>query len=413
MLNLVLGTFEVCLTPWLVLLALRARFRRKPIDVGLGPEPLINNVYHKKALERYGYRAETFVNYVSHITDQFDVRGDQLIPLRSTRLRKPLKYVASLWLFARALTRYRCLYIYFDGGTLGLTTALLWRIEPLLYKLAGVQVVVMPYGSDVQEMSRSPNLLFKHVYSMDYPQLRLRRRTTAAKIDLWTRRADHVIGGCEWVDYMYYWDTLMLAHFSIDVEMWRPAADRPAPSPEEPFRVLHAPNHRAIKGTSHFHQAVADLRAEGWNIELVILEKVSNDAVRQVMAEVDVVADQLIIGWYAMFALEAMAMEKPVLCYLRPDLEHLYTAAGLIAPGEIPIVNCSVGTVKDTLRELIIRRDTLPALGARSRRFVLAHHSIDAVGGVFDKINREIGVRPRAGRRTDGRGAPRFDEGAV
>ena len=27
----------------------------------------------------------------------------------------------------------------------------------------------------------------------------------------------HIIGGCEWVDYMYHWNTLMVAHFSFDL----------------------------------------------------------------------------------------------------------------------------------------------------------------------------------------------------
>ena len=54
-----------------------------------------------------------------------------------------------------------------------------------------------------------------------------------------------------------------------------------------------------------------------------------------------------------MFALEAMALEKPVLCFLRPDLLEFYIAADLLEPGEIPIINCSPATVKDTLRQLV------------------------------------------------------------
>ena len=33
---------------------------------------MINNVYHKRALEAYGYKVETFVSKLFFITDEFD-----------------------------------------------------------------------------------------------------------------------------------------------------------------------------------------------------------------------------------------------------------------------------------------------------------------------------------------------------
>jgi glycosyltransferase involved in cell wall biosynthesis len=257
-----------------------------------------------------------------------------------------------------------------------------------------MKVVVMPYGGDVQELSRSPNLLYKNAISVDYPEHRFRRRRIASKIDLWTRYADHVISGCEWVDYMYYWDTLMLAHFSIDVNAWKPAEADTIPAKGGKLRILHAPNHRAIKGTQYFIDAVKELNEEGLEVELILLERVSNEEVKQVMASVDVVADQLIIGWYAMFALEGMAMEKPVLCYLREDLKELYVASGLMAADEIPIIDCSPATVKESIRNLLLHRDQLPEIGKRSREYVIRHHSTQAVGKIFAEINRRIGLEP-------------------
>ena len=390
--------FEVALLPVLTIIAVCCRWKRKEIDVGLGPEPLVNNVYHKMALEMYGYGAETFVSDVYFITDKFDIRGDQLFRTEFSLMKKPLKYLASLCLFVMSLWRYRCVYMSFNGGPLGLVTAILWRIEPFLYKLGGVKIVVLPYGGDVQEMSRSPNLLFKHVYGQDYPDHRFHRRKIASRIDLLTCYANYIIGGCEWVDYMYHWDTLMLAHFSIDVDVWKPGVRTTDGSHDirnEKIRVLHAPNHRAIKGTRYFTDAINELIEEGVDLELVMLEGVSNDRVKEVMASVDVVADQLIVGWYAMFAVEAMAMEKPVLCFLREDLERLYVASGLVAADEIPIIHCSPLTVKETIRELVLNRDKLSEIGKRSRDYVIKHHSTRAVGKVFDELNRSIGLKSK------------------
>lgn len=377
---------EALQLPALFVLAPLTRLAHRRIDVGLGPIPMINNVYHKQALLQQGYSAETFVDSLYFITDEFDRK---FIP-RSRILRLLVKI--SNVTFLAALLRYRCLYLYFVGGPLG-ATVLLWRFEPLLLRIAGIRTVVMPYGADVQDLTRTPNLLFRHAMACDYPWFRFVRRLTAAKIDLWTGRANHVISGCDWVDYMYFWHTLMLAHFSINTRLWNPASTSSQP-PLRPFRVLHAPNHKKIKGSEFFVKAVEELRAEGRNVELVLVQKRPNDEIRALMADVDVVADQLIIGWYAMFAIEAMAMAKPVLCYLREDLKRLYVNAGLVGESEIPLVQCTPTTVKDTLRTLMDDRQALNEAGRRGPEYVRRHHSTESVGKVFAAINRSIGLMP-------------------
>ena len=366
------------------LIAALARFVRKPIDVGLGPHPLINNIYHKEALRRYSYTAETFVTSLYYITSDFD----RILFSNNIFVRALLQIVALVWI----IFRYKSLYLYFDGGPFG-HDRILWRFEAQLLHLARVKTVLMPYGGDVQDMALSHNLKFKHAYSQQYKTTLLRRRDVARRVDYWSRNADHIIAGCEWVDYMHVWDTLMLAHFSIDTEKWRPT--RP-PRTTGSFKVLHAPNHRHIKGSQYIIAAVEELRTSGLDIELVLLEGVSNDEVRSRMQEVDIVADQLIVGWYAMFALEGMSMEKPVLCYLRDDLKDLYVTAGLVGPDELPIVECRPDTVKETIEELYGKREGLGEIGRRSRAFVERHHSLDAVGAVFDRINRSIGIPPSA-----------------
>jgi len=116
----------------------------------------------------------------------------------------------------------------------------------------------MAYGSDVQAMSRSPNLLFKDAVARDYPDHAVNHKLITQKIDLWTARGTHIVGGCEWVDYMYHWDTLMVSHFSFDMNEW--VKDLvPKSSDNHKFTIMHAPNHRNIKGTPHIVKAVEQL----------------------------------------------------------------------------------------------------------------------------------------------------------
>jgi glycosyltransferase involved in cell wall biosynthesis len=184
---------------------------------------------------------------------------------------------------------------------------------------------------------------------------------------------------------------LMSGHFSIDLARWQPTR---APRPEGPFRVLHAPNHPAIKGTLALQAAVAELQAEGLEIELVMLRGVPNTEIQQAIERVDLVADQFVIGWYALFAIEAMALEKPVLCYLRPDLLELYEQAGVLRAAEIPLLNTSVTQIAERLRWCLHHRKELAEIGRAGRPFVAAHHSTGAVGKVFAEILTGIGLAP-------------------
>ena len=357
------------------------RFFSRPIDVGLGPEPLISNLYHKKALEKVGYSAETFVIDGNHITNEFDYNAGQ-------NLVGFLKYVRWHCLFFRALFRYRCLYFSFHGGPL-FGTILLRQIEPQLLWLAGIKTVILPYGGDVQDMTRCPNIAFTAALARDYPSHRLDRKRIARQIDRWTRHAEHVVTGCDWVDYMYYWDSVTLNSFSIDTDL---QCSIPRTSDEGTIKILHSPNHRTIKGTAFFEKAVKSLRDEGLDVELIVLEKATNEEVRRVMSQVDIVADQLIIGWYAMFAMEGMVLGKPVLCYIRPELKKYYQQEGLLEDGELPLVECSPHNVTDILRTLVSDRKLMNEIGMKSREFVVKHHSLQVIGSSFEKINRSIGL---------------------
>lgn len=380
---------ELVELPLIVLIALVSRLAPRSVDIGLGPMPLINNVYHKKALIQHGYSTETFVDDIWFITNEFD---HKFIPT-SSLLRRLLRETHFVFLFA--IFRYRCLYVYFNGGPL-YATAILWRFEPQIYRLAGVRTVIMPYGGDVQDLMRTPNLLLRHGMARDYPLQRHIRNTIAKKIDIWISHADHVISGCDWVEYMHFWHTLMVAHFSIDTQRWQPGLEIAPSYPARPLRVLHAPNHKGIKGSEFFIRAVNELRDEGESIELVLVQKLPNDEIRQLIDTVDIVADQLIFGWYAMFAIEAMAMGKPVLCYIREDFERLYIDAGLLKENEIPLINCTPRNVKSTLRMLMRDPARLKDAGKRGPNYVRRHHSVEAVGAVFADINKAIGIVPRA-----------------
>ena len=206
-------------------------------------------------------------------------------------------------------------------------------------------------------------------------------------IDLWTIQSDHVISGCDWVDYMHHWDTLYPAHFSIRI----PARSEQKKIDRRLIKILHAPNHRTIKGTHFIIRAVQELKDEGIPFELVLAERLPNSEIQRLINEADVIIDQLIIGWYAMFAIEAMAQGKPVICYLREDLIELFKSTGTIDMSEeLPIINSNINSLKSTLRNISKNPDILTEKGLASYNFVKKFHSIEALSKVFASILKKL-----------------------
>lgn len=367
-----------------IFLSFLSRFFPARRDIGLGPLPLINHIYHKKALEKFGYSAESFVETVWHITDDFDVRADKWFPGKLVACRP---YFLFIW----QIFSYRCLYIPFDGAALH-RTPLLSRLEPYFLKIAGIPVVMIPYGADVHDLNLSGNLLFKHAMSADYPHQVRRSKEVRRQVERWLKSGAYIIGGCEWVDFLPGWDCLTLSHFTIELDEDFIPRSSDVSEDIDSFKVVHAPNHRAIKGTAHLISAVNRLKNEGVNIDLVLLERIDNSEVIKIIRDSDLIVDQLVMGWYAMFAIEGMMHGKPVICNLRQDLIELYEFSGLLKKDELPLINADFGSIYDVLKKYIGERDRLHEIGVRSRRFVERHHSLEAVGRIFHEVNKDLGI---------------------
>lgn len=369
--------------PIVILGCILARFWPKKYDIGIGPVPLINNVYFKKALELKGYSVETYVNDLYFITKEFDKLYDK-------KHKKLFAYMPTIFFLWTAF-RYKIVYLYFDGGVLACLLGYR-KIEALMYKCAGTKIVVMPYGSDCQLFDRTRNKLTAHMLCQDYPNFfRRNYKLTWQNVYVWSRYADIVIGTMDSIDYMYYWNRIRQCHFAIDTDKIKPVYNKPT----QKMRILHAPNHKGIKGTSSIEKAVADLIEEGYDIEYIFKQGIENDEFIKVIQSADIVIDQLILGWHGMFALEAMAAGKPTICYMRDDLINLYEGAGCIDINEIPLISAHVTNIKSKLRELLAKKEEWNEIGKRSRAYVEKYHSLDSVGDFFDEINRSVGIEGR------------------
>lgn len=158
-----------------------------------------------------------------------------------------------------------------------------------------------------------------------------------------------------------------LPYASVDPRAWKPVPS----STGRPSVVVHAPTDRAVKGTEHIVRAVEQLRADGLEIELVLVEGVTHAEARRALERADVVVDQLLTGWYGGIAVEAMALAKPVLAHLEPD--DVARVPAKLAE-ELPIVPTTPETVESVLRDLLANRERLETAGRAAREFVERWH---------------------------------------
>jgi glycosyltransferase involved in cell wall biosynthesis len=145
----------------------------------------------------------------------------------------------------------------------------------------------------------------------------------------------------------------------------------PPPSDDGPL-VIHAPTHRGVKGTRFVLEAVDKLKAEGVPFRFQLIEGLPRAEARRLFERADLLIDQLWLGWYGGLAVELMALGRPVVCNIRDDgLRFVPPDMG----AELPVIRAEPATLAAVLREwLNSRRDELPKVGERSRRYVERWH---------------------------------------
>jgi glycosyltransferase involved in cell wall biosynthesis len=164
----------------------------------------------------------------------------------------------------------------------------------------------------------------------------------------------------------------------IDLRDYVPHPPSDAPRP----LVLHAPSSRRRKGTEHVIAACEQLP-----VELEIVEGLHHDEARRRYERADMVVDQLNAGWYGLFAIEAMALGKPVVTFLH-DEAVARTEEAFQTP--VPVVSATADTLVERLRPLVEDAEERRRIGAQSRTYVEQVHDADTIADRLLDIYRRL-----------------------
>jgi len=157
------------------------------------------------------------------------------------------------------------------------------------------------------------------------------------------------------------------------------------PNPGRRPRIVHAPSNAGIKGTPHILSALERMKSR-FDFELLLIENTPHAEAMELYRSADLAIDQLLAGWYGGFAVEIMAMGKPVAAYIR-DEDRRFVPEAMWA--DMPILRLDQRTLDEDLARILADPQALVEAGMRSRAYVERWHDPLKIAGALTAIYRD------------------------
>lgn len=332
------------------------------------------NSYAVKGLKEIGVDAQCVV-YEEH---PFRYPYDQSLHIDKTKRSKLPLYAARLLGFLfRSLRRYNVFHFHFGRSILN-------NVDLWLYRLTKKRVFFEFHGSDLRDYRQFATLTGLPYDAGEETDPKLHRRN--ARI---ARAATGIIiHDDELFRYLpeerqdVYVVPLRLNVDAFDMAVPQKSSDR--------IRVVHAPSKRAVKGTEFVLNAFERLRGKYDNVDFVLVEGKSQEEAIQIYKTADIIVDQLFVGTYGVFALECMALGKPVITCIRDEMRDLL-------PKDLPIVSANKDTIERALERLIQNEDERIRCGQQGRAYVEKYHDYRKIAHILRNIY-EGKEKPLSGR---------------
>lgn len=149
----------------------------------------------------------------------------------------------------------------------------------------------------------------------------------------------------------------------VDTSIWTPKAtplERPVPV------IVHAPSNTALKGTQEVEAVLVPLHEKGL-VEYRRIQGVPPSQVGDLLADADVVIDQLLLGGYGVLACEGAALGRVV-------VGHLGDRVREAIPGDVPIIEANPDDLGTVIERILDERDAARDAAARGPEFIAAFH---------------------------------------
>jgi len=229
----------------------------------------------------------------------------------------------------------------------------------------GKRIIMHHWGNDVRfhDLARLNN---PYVYTGDSPPNKKINR----KLKVLSKYIpEAIVQDYEVLPYVKpYYKKVHVLPLAVDLRRFKPFY--PDIQKKRPL-ILHAPTNPEFKGTAYIEAAINSLKNK-YDFDYRRIEKMANNQVISLYQEADIIVDQILCGSYGLLSVESMALGKPVITYIRPDLVNTF-------PGDLPVVSANPDNIYDAIQMLLEQPVLRYMLGVMGRRYVKRHHASKVV----------------------------------
>jgi len=147
-------------------------------------------------------------------------------------------------------------------------------------------------------------------------------------------------------------------HFQIPVDTTSLKFNIPA---REIPRVIHAPSRPWLKGTDIIEKTLEKLKDEGVKFEFISIRGMNNDELKNLLADADVLIDEIILHGPGVLSFEAMA------CGCAVATRYLESSPSCFKP---PIMNINASNIYQNLKLLLTNKSLRVELAQKARTYV-------------------------------------------
>ncbi len=323
-----------------------------------------------------------------------DATGVEVYEVPSLR-KRPLRGVirAAVWLrkVKRAMRWADVIHWHSDWSPVP------WDLELRYAAKLGKPRIVEFWGTDIRiaEIACVDNPYMAQVYR-EHPEFVRRGRRSARRTQ---ERFSHygfscLIPGMELRPYVQR-DVFPAPYYTVQRVLVKQIEPHyPDPGNRLPL-IVHSATDKMKKGTQAVLAAVEKLRATH-RLEFRLICGVPQPEAMALVGQCDVFLDQFVAGDYGVAAVQAMAMGKPAVGYLKPSLAALHVP-------ECPLVNADQENLAEVLRGLLADGPRRHELGRQSRAYVEKYHDAHKVARDLVAIYEELLAKREAEESRAGR----------
>lgn len=294
----------------------------------------------------------------------FGYEVDINLHIKKENLKKPLYALKSgfkiLGFAMKVVPRYNVFHFHFGNSLIPFGLDLFWL------RMIKKRVIMEYHGDDIRYFYNREKPKY-----YPYDRLVVRSRRLKKTNDRIMKYADTIITHDEELRKHIPHKRLYITPLRIDISKFAPAFPEVE---KESVVIVHAPSDYIGKGSKYVLASI-DILKQKYNIEFILVEKKTQQEAFELYKKADIIIDQFFAQTYGVFAVESMAMGKPVVGYISDEIKETF-------PASMPIVSATIDNLTDVLEELIKDGSRRRKLGIAGRRYVETYHDYRKVAQV-------------------------------